>query len=456
MNTSALLFLLVNVAALMFVPRKWAPIPLLASCFYMTIGQGVEVGPISLPIYRLILAAGLLRILLRGERLAGKINVIDKLVIVWAAWMIFASFFHESGVPGAGPIYASGFVFNVFLVYFLSRVWCETLNDLVSVLTFVAWLLVPVALAMIAEHVLLRNYFGALFGGVSDGVYVRDGSVRAQGPFVHPLVAGTIGATTFPLMIGIRRFAPISALLGIAATLVMVVASTSSGPLMSLFIAIFGLFFWLRPSATKFARWGLLGIYLAAEIYMTRPAYYLISMIDLTGSSTGWHRSRLIEQAFSHIHEWWLFGTDFTFHWMGIAVDEGGRHSDITNYYLWIGIIGGLPAMALIIAILWLAFRWVGRTAATLHNSRVSHHAFLAWCLGAGLLAHAVTSLSMSYTDQSVTFFWLNVGAISSLYTSVVLGNTQERYGAKPHSAQPTFTNALRGQQPQRRRQGYE
>jgi hypothetical protein len=159
---------------------------------------------------------------------------------------------------------------------------------------------------------------------------------------------------------------------------------------------------------------------------MTRPAYYLISKFDLTGSSTGWHRSRLIERAFENFSDWWLFGTDYTFHWIGIAVDEAGRHSDITNYYLWIGTIGGFPAMLLLIAIMWRAFAWVGSTVA---NSQVAfqEHRFVIWCLGAGLLAHAVTSLSVSYTDQSLMFFWLNIGAISSMYSVARMASATEQ-----------------------------
>jgi len=30
--------------------------------------------------------------------------------------------------------------------------------------------------------------------------------------------------------------------------------------------------------------------------------------IDLTGSSTGWHRAELIDSALRHFNEWWLVG----------------------------------------------------------------------------------------------------------------------------------------------------
>jgi hypothetical protein len=424
MNSAALVFLIVSAIAVMVLRRKWAPIPLLASCCYMTIGQGVELGPVSLPVYRIVLAVGLLRVIIRRETVAGGINTIDKLMLAWAGWMVFAGFFHE-WMPGSGPVYALGFVYNILLVYFLTRVWCRDLFELMAVLRMVAWLLVPVAVAMMAEHTFERNVFG-MFGGVSEGVYVRGGAIRAQGPFAHPILAGTVGAVCIPLMIGIWRRYRISAAVGLVACVAMVFASTSSGPLMSLVMGIGAILLWLHQSAVRVIRWAVIGVYMAAEILMTRPAYYLISKIDLTGSSTGWHRSRLIQAAFEHLSEWWAFGTDYTGHWMGITVDEAGKHSDITNYYLWIGIIGGLPAMLLLIAIIWRAFVWVGRSVrnapATLQEQR-----FMIWCLGAGLFAHAVASLSVAYFDQSMTFLWLNIGAISSMYSVVAIAAAGEQ-----------------------------
>lgn len=380
----------------------------------MTIGQGIEIGPISLPAYRLALAAGVARVLIRRESIVGGINSIDKLIIAWAGWMIFAGFFHE-WKPGSGPVYASGFVYNIVLVYFLSRVWCQNLSDLMAVFRTVAWLLVPVAGAMFAEHIVQRNYFGMLFGGISEGVYWREGKIRALGPFAHPILAGTVGAVCLPLMIGIWQQYRVSAMVGIAACLAIVLASTSSGPLMSLFVGFLGVLMWRHQKRVRTVRWLLVATYLSAEILMTRPAYYLISKIDLTGSSTGWHRSRLIEAAIENIGDWWAFGTDYTFHWIGIAVDEAGKHSDITNYYLWIGTIGGLPAMLLVIAMIWRAFAWIGSTVSS--STFKADERFMIWCLGAGLLAHTVTGLSVSYTDQSMMFFWLNIGAISSIYS---------------------------------------
>ena len=428
MNLGALVFLIVSATGIMALPRKWAPIPLLATGCYMTIGQGIELGSISLPVYRLVLAAGLLRVILRREAMAGGMNTIDKLMITWAAWLVFASFFHES-MPGAGPIYASGFVYNVMLVYFLTRVWCSDLSELMAMLRILAWLLVPVALAMLAEHAIERNIFG-IFGGVPEGVYIRDGAIRAQGPFAHPILAGTVGAVCLPMMVAIWRRYRISAIIGLAACVAIVLASTSSGPLMSLLMGLFALLLWSYRSWLRVVQWAVIGAYVAAEILMARPAYYLMSKVDLTGSSTGWYRARLIQSAFEHLSEWWAFGTDYTGHWMATTLDPSGQHADITSYYIFVGIIGGLLAMLLLIAIMWRAFAWVGQCVRDAPAAIQEDHRFMIWCLGAGLFAHAGTSLSVAYTDQSMMFFWLNIGVISSMYSVMTMQAAAEKRAA--------------------------
>ena len=150
---------------------------------------------------------------------------------------------------------------------------------------------------------------------------------------------------------------------------------------------------------------------------MEKPPYYLISRIDISGGSTGWHRAFLIEQTFAYFSEWWLFGTDETRHWMpsqGIANDP--HHTDITNYYIGFGVSGGFLAMILVLWMLVKAFAWVSRIY-DLSVARKVDSGFMIWCFGSCLFSHAVTGLSVAYFDQSMLYFWLSIAAISSIYS---------------------------------------
>lgn len=418
MNPLATLFFLACATALLSVPRKWAPVPLLLGCTYITWGQGIVLGPAHLPVFRLLLLVGVIRVILKGESLPGGLNRVDKLMIAWGAWVIFASFFHDP--TRAGPIYACGQVFNQALIYFLIRIWCADLDEVGDVIAIIALLMVPIAIEMTVEKLTGRNMF-AFFGGVPDYSLIREGKLRAQGPFRHPILAGTVGATCIPLFIGILKRRRGIALAGIGAGAVIVFTSASSGPVMSLLAGVFALGLWRFNYLVKTMRRGAVLLYLLLMLVMTRPPYFLISKIDISGGSTGWHRSFLIQQTIAHFSEWWLIGTDFTRHWMpnqGIATDP--NQTDITNYYIGYGVEGGLMDMLLVMGMMAIAFRWVGQ----IHNDLLEvepEHSFMIWCFGSCLFAHAVTSISVAYFDQSMLYFWLSIAVISSIYSIVHL-----------------------------------
>jgi hypothetical protein len=415
MNSYALIFFILCAVALLLVPRRWAPVPLLVGCCYMTMGQGIEIGAFSLPIYRMLLLVGLIRVLIKGEKIENFGNTVDKLIFFLMGWIILASFFHD-GVLASGPVYVSGVIFNFALVYFLIRAWCRDVSEVSGVIVIIAFILAPIAVEMVMERVTKTNKF-AVFGGLPHEVSFREGKYRAQGPFRHPILAGTVGAVCVPLFIGIWQKNRIASVVGLLSGLCITIASASSGPMMSMFAGIFAVFMWRHRHLTNHLRWSAVVLYFAFQLYTGRPGYYLMTRIDLTGGSTGWHRARLMESAFEKIDEWWLFGTDLTRHWMPTGVSFSPYHTDITNYYLAFGVIAGLPAMLAVVAILVICFCWVGRSVRLFEDSD-NQELFVVWCLGAGLFAHAATSISVSYFDQSLVFFWMNVAIISSMYSA--------------------------------------
>ena len=423
MNPIGLIFFLLSAIAVLAVPRKWAPAALLVGCTYMTLGQAVEIASVNFPVYRLILLVGLARCILRQENLVGGLNTIDKMLIFWGVWSIFAGFFHDQSRYSA--VYFCGIVFNIGLVYFLTRIWCTDIGEVREVIAIVALLLLPIALEMLLEKASGKNLF-AIFGGIPENVLVREGKLRAQGPFLHAILAGTTGATCVPLFIGLWSHQKIIASIGILSGVVMTIASASSGPVMSLLAGVGAVAFWKFRDWTPKVRLMAIGIYLLLLVVMKQPPYYLISRIDISGGSTGFHRVFLIHQTFEHLSEWWLFGTDFTRHWMpmqGIGIDP--FHTDITNYYIVFGVNGGLIPMLLLIGILLVGFFWVGKITRGWQLDHPSN-SYMVWCFGAAMFAHAVTGISVAYFDQSYIFFWLSVAVISSMYSITQINLAEE------------------------------
>jgi hypothetical protein len=442
MSAVGILFFVVVATALLTIRREYAPIPLLIGCCYMTMGQGIELGPFSLPTYRMLLLVGLVRVVARGERLVGGLNGVDRLVIFLMVWLLFASLFHER-IPGAGPIYMSGIVFNISLVYFLVRVWCGNAEDISNVIAAVGLVLAPVAVGMFYEQAAGYNMFSSL-GGIGESVSERNGRLRAQGPFRHAILAGTVGAACFPLMLGIWKRNRIPAMVGAASTVTMVFASASSGPLVSLFMSGAVVLCWRFRQYSRLAVWAGVAGYLLIEVISNRPAYHaIVTRLDFTGSSTAYYRARLIDTTIRHFSEWWLIGTDYTRHWIpsGIGSIIGdGRHMDITNYYITFGLWGGILALVLVVVII---FKCLGGVIRQVEQESVSGSdgLFTIWCLGASLFSHAMSSLSISYFDQSQTLFWLTVAALTSLLSVRERSAATETEVYDEVQAVPSFEN---------------
>jgi hypothetical protein len=373
----------------------------------MTLGQTVAVGPFHFSVLRLLIAVGAARVLLRSEHLPGGWRAVDGLFLAWAGWMCMSSAFHKE--PLNDLTSKLGLAYDGCGLFFLFRVFCQGADDVRRIARFTVLLLIPVAVSMLYEHAAFRNLF-AVLGGVPEVPTVRDGKIRACGPFLTPILAGTVGAITIVMMASIWKDYRWTAILGGAVGLTMVVASNSSGPLMSVMLGLFAVWCWRFRESMRVLRWGAVLGYIVLDVVMKDPAYFIMARIDLTGSSAGWHRAELIRSAFAHLGEWWLAGTDFTRHWMPTGVSWSPEHTDITNHYLHMGVIGGLPLMLLFMAILTTAFFFVGQG---MRRSR--DEAFLFWTLGSVLFCHAVTFLSVRYFDQSVLFLYLTLACVTSL-----------------------------------------
>jgi hypothetical protein len=358
-----------------------------------------------------LIAFGVIRVLVRGERLAGKMNGMDHVMLAWAAWALMSSAFHKD--PSSALIFRLGLVYNTCGIYFLLRIFSRSIDDVFTLAKVTAILLIPVAAEMVYETIAFHNLF-SIFGGVPEIPQVREGRIRSFGPFTHPILAGTVGAACLPLMVGLWNKNFKMALAGIAACLVMIVASGSSGPVMSLIAAIGALFMWRYRMHMRLFRWLTVFAYILLDVIMIAPAYYVIWRFDVAGGSTGYHRAALIESAFKHLDEWWLAGTDFTRHWMPTGVSWSPDHTDITNHYLALGVLGGLPLMLIFIAVLAKGFSFVGQKVKDAVNEPFGDR-FMMWAVGAALFAHTVTCISVSYFDQSFLFLYLTLAMTGAL-----------------------------------------
>jgi Na+/phosphate symporter len=103
-------------------------------------------------------------------------------------------------------------------------------------------------------------------------------------------------------------------------------------------------------------------------------------------------------------------------------VDWNKNHTDITNHYIKMGVIGGLPLMLMFIGVVITGFKTVGE-ALRASKDLPPEKRFVIWIFGAILLGHALTFVSVCYFDQSIVFFLLILAIIGSLRTKRMVSN---------------------------------
>jgi hypothetical protein len=286
---------------------------------------------------------------------------------------------------------------------------------------------------MLIEKLTGRNYFADL-GGVFAQASFRHGRFRAQGPFAHAILAGTVGAMCFPMALYLWKAYRKFALIGLAASGAVVFSSGSSGPVMMVFATLFAMALWKVRKLMRAILWLALIAVLALDVVMNDPVYFLMARIDITGGSTGWHRAALIQSALNHLNEWWFAGTDFTRHWMPTGIHANAVHTDITNHILQMGVWAGLPLVFLFLGTVAAAFSIVRRALSANYNAPMEQQ-FLIWTLGAILFGHVTNFFSISYFDQSVVYYYMLLACIASYHAKVLVTSPEPLAAAEAGDA---------------------
>ena len=404
-NAIGLSFSLAMALLLLCLPRRYAIVPIIVLICYMTMGERVMIAGLNFTMLRILILFGWLRLLMRHELRRMRWNSVDKVVVAWT--IVRTINYTLVWGDSAALINRLGYAYDIVGTYFLFRfLLCEP-EDLYRVIRYLAIFLAPVAVLIVGEKITGRNSF-AIFGGVPLLSDVRDGVLRCQGPFSHPILAGTFGATTLPLFLALywkQRPNRALATMGAISALVIIAMAGSSGPALAGFAGILGLLFWPMRRRMRIVRWGCVLVLVALQFAMKSPIWFVLARLTVFSGSTGWYRGFLIDMAARHMNEWWLIGTNAATQWHFYL-------ADVTNQYVAEGFDGGLLAMGLFIAILAQSFGAVGRTIRSGKKSVSIKH--LTWALGAALLAHTVTFISVTYFDQNFVMLYFVLAAIST------------------------------------------
>jgi hypothetical protein len=413
----SLIYLGILLVLVMSLRRELALVPFFLVALYMTIGQQLVLAGLNLTVLRLTLFFTWVRVLARGEHLRVQPSVLDKWLVGWLVIRTAANI--ALWRTGSAVVANLGAIYDTAGIYFLFRILINDYEDLRRAITIVCALAIPLSMMMLIEHFTVRNPF-AVFGGVPEMTVIRGGKLRCQGPFRHPILAGTFGATTLPFALNLVRDLDLQkrriGVMSVIACLIIVWTSSSSGPILASLGAIASLLLWPARSQMRTVRRAMVLGLVGLQLFMKAPIWFLLARIsDVLRMGDGYHRSALIDAAVRHFSEWAVVGTTYTAHWMPYQLSINPNMIDITNQYISEGVDGGVLSMIMFIGLLVSAYKRIGEGRAFAHAAGLHRREMMAWVVGASLTAHAVSYLSVTYFDQMIVFWFLGLSAAAAV-----------------------------------------
>lgn len=423
-HPAALVALSFSLLLLLSVPRKYALLPFILIACFIAPAQRIVIATIDLNLIRILVIVGWIRVFARRENTEFRWSTLDFLLLAYAVTSTFTYTLQTGSVEGF--IYRAGSSFDIIGMYFLFRMLVRNLSDLRQALLWFVIAALPVTVAFVIENRTRQNLFGFL-GGVPLVTNERDGRLRCQGAFAHPILAGCFWASLLP-MIAATWWRGLAgkrlAVTGVLCGALIVALCASSTPILAVLAGVAGMGFYRFRYSMRSIRWVLTFSLVVLHFVMEAPVWHLVSRVSAVGGSTGWYRYKLIDSYIRNFDEWYLVGTSSVLHW-GVNMSKG----DVPNQYVYEGVRGGIASLGLFIAVIIVAYVRVGvlwRAMAT-QSDRI-----LAWAIGVSLFVHCVSFIGATYFGQ-ITVLWALALALTSISPAAVdnhEGATQARYRA--------------------------
>ncbi|MEQ1831111.1 MAG: hypothetical protein ABL921_34515 [Pirellula sp.] len=386
-------------------PRRYAIVPMLLMACLIPTAQRLMLMGADFTLLRILVLFAWFRLLIRNEFHGFVWNRLDSLVVAWSVsgTIIYtASYGTQSAL-----VYRCGVMFDTVGMYFFFRCILREWADFEFLIRAFILTSFPVAMAFIVERATGRNIF-AVFGGVAPITWVRDGKLRCQGAYSHPILAGCFWVIPIPWIISEvaagRKYLGVA---GVGAALVVVLNCASSTPLLGVGFMILGMLLYFVRAHLRALRWSFLLLLVLLHLSMQKPVWHLLARVDLVGGSTGWHRYKIMDAAINNFSEWWLLGETNPMSW-GVW-----QMRDITNQYIIEALRGGLLTLVCFIAMISVAFGLVGSSLRSCEG--LSSRRVLVWSTGAALFSHVCIFFSVSYFGQIEMLWYLTLGMIGSL-----------------------------------------
>lgn len=391
--------------------RRLILVPLMFALFLLPFGQTLVLGGVHLYVSRIVIAVALLRAVTsrpsKAPLFGAGYNTIDKLFILWAI-LRASTFVLRSGEVGS-VVNQVGVLWDVLGGYLVIRFLIQDEDDALRVTKMLCAIVGVLGLTLLYEKLYDVNLY-AFLAGSPIIPEIRQGAVRAKGPFHHAILAGTFAATLLPLFVWLWKSKKASVLgaSGLLASAIVTAAAASSTPVGTFGATVCAMCLWPFRQWMRAFRWGLLIGIVFLNFAMHAPVWWALEHIDLAGGSAGEHRAELIDNFVRHFGDWWLIGTNDNAKW-------GFEMWDLSNQFVAEGEQGGLAGVICFVAMICICFKWVGISRKRTRGDRGKEWWF--WLLGVALFANVVAFFGISYFDQT-RYSWYILLAMISVATA--------------------------------------
>jgi hypothetical protein len=392
LNPLVAIWMLAAIVLILALPRGKAITPFLLAFFTIPVGQVVVLGAFHFTVLRILILAVLARRLTfpRRDKYPGGYNGVDQAVILWTISAGIAFFLEFPGKAGA--IQMMGSLLDTLGGYLAVRSLISDDEAVRRTIKTMAAICAILGACMINEQISHINVFGLL--EKAGGVTVRNGEIRS-GASLGCIYAGAFSGVLIPLFFWIWKDgrSKMIACTGLLGATVMVITSHSSTSSLALMGSAVGLAFWPLRKKMLQVRWGLVCTLVVLHLSMKAPVWALIARIDLTGSSSGDHRYKLVDMTIKHFRDWWLIGTPDFVNW-------GWDSWDLCNQFVAVALTGGLLTLIFYIAIFTRSFGIIGNARKRVSGDR--RQELKLWCFGSTLFATVVAHFGINYMAQLI------------------------------------------------------
>ena len=407
LNPAMALAMLIVIGLIFALPRNKVIVPFLLGCFTIPIQQVVVLAGVHFTVVRILIIAALIRRAVSGgSKFPCGLNGVDRMAILWAIsletiltlqWMEMQSFIHNLGD-----------LLDILGGYLVVRYFIpdgETVRRAIKTLAVVS---VIQGVCMLNEQISHFNVFGYI-GGIGPRLTIRDGSIRSEG-VLGCISAGAFAGALIPLFLWLctERKCRMLACAGLAGATAMVFTSNSSTSLLALAATALAIFFWPLRKQMRLVRWALSLTLVALHLVMKEPVWALITHIDLTGSSSSYHRYYLVDNCIRHFSDWWLLGYKDYDKW-------GFMMFDLCNQFVVQAVVGGLLSLVAYILIFSRSFGAIGRARKRIEGNRGRE--WMLWCLGSALFSIVVAHFGINYPammEIGLFTLWVCISVVTS------------------------------------------